>query len=359
MTLHLYFARRFLRLFGALFAGFAVFMWLIELLEHIRRFDAGEVGFGALAFMALLRLPEILYQILTLIVLLSAIALFLTLARTSELVIARATGRSALRSLAAPAVAAMLLGGGIPVVAAVSQEYRTLENRLRGSERIVSLSREGLWLRQGSRERQTAIHAESANMDGTHLYGVTFFAFDRTDQAVYRIAGAEAVLGNGAWVVTDAKRWDFGEGGNPEGSAKRESQLFVATDLTRDQIRDSFGTPSSVPIWDLPNFIARLEAAGFSARSHRVWLNAELAKPLGFLAMVLVGAVFTLRPQRSGHTGLMVLSAVLTGFGVYFVGNLAQVMGDSGQIPVAVSVWAPPMAAILLALGLLLHLEDG
>lgn len=364
MTLYRYFARKFLMTFLGLIGGFTVFMWLVELLEHIRRFDSGTVGFGHLAYMALLHLPEVLYQILSLVVLLAAIAMFIGLARTSELVIARATGRSALRSLAAPVLAAFLLGVGFvaignPLVAALSKEYRAEENRIRGSERIVSVSREGLWLRQGSAERQTAIHAETANLDGTQLFGVTFFGFDRRDVPLFRVEGEEATLTDGAWLVQNAKRWDFTTGENPEANAVSEATSFIATDLTRDQIRDSFGTPSAIPVWDLPAFIAKLETAGFSARSHRVWFQSELAKPLSFVAMVLMGAVFTLRHTRLGRTGLMVLFAVLAGFAVHFTANLAQVMGDSGQIPVGIAIWAPPTAAILIALGLLLHFEDG
>lgn len=364
MILHLYFARKFLMTFLIIAAGFAVFMWLVELLEHIRRFDSGEVGFSTLAYMALLHLPEVLYQILALIVLLATVTMFITLARTSELVITRSTGRSALRSLMAPAAMAAILGGvvvalGNPLVAAISKEYRTEENRLRGTERVVSVSREGLWLRQADDELQTAIHAESANMDGTRLFGVTFFGFDRQDQPVYRVEASTAELGDGAWVLQNAKRWDFTRGGNPEADALTFATTFIRSDLTRDQIRDSFGTPSAIPIWDLPAFIAKLETAGFSARSHRVWFQAELAKPLGFVAMVLVGAVFTLRHTRFGRTGLMVLFAVLCGFTVHFIGQLAQVMGDSGQLPVTVAIWTPPLAAICLALAMLLHFEDG
>ncbi|MEV8465387.1 LPS export ABC transporter permease LptG [Fluviibacterium sp. DFM31] len=364
MILHLYFARKFLTTFAVILAGFTLFMWLVELLEHIRRFDTGEVSFGMLAYMALLHLPEVLYQILSLIVLLTAVTMFISLARTSELVITRATGRSAIRSLVAPALAAMALGCvvvaiGNPIVAAISKEYNETENRIRGSERVVSVSREGLWLRQGRPGEQVAIHAESANMDGTKLFGVSFFSFDGEDRPLYRIDAASAELGNGAWVLMQAKRWDFDADGNPEARAQTIQATSVPTDLTRNQIRDSFGTPSAIPIWELPEFIARLDVAGFSARSHRVWFQAELSKPLSFLAMVLVGAMFTLRHTRFGRTGLMVLAAVLCGFGVHFVGNLAQVMGDSGQLPVMVAIWAPPAAAICMALATLLHYEDG
>ncbi len=133
----------------------------------------------------------------------------------------------------------------------------------------------------------------------------------------------------------------------------------VRSDLTRDRIRDSFGEPSAVSIWDLPAFIASLDAAGFSAKRHRVWFQMELAQPLLLAGMVLLAAGFTMRHTRFGRTGTMVLSAVLSGFAIFFLRNFAQVLGESGQIPVMLAAWFPPVATILLSLGLLLHLEDG
>ena len=81
--------------------------------------------------------------------------------------------------------------------------------------------------------------------------------------------------------------------------------------------------------------------------------------PLLLAAMVLVAAGFTMRHARFGKTGTMVLYAMLSGFAVFFLRNFAQALGDSGQIPVLLAAWSPPLAAALLALGLVLHLEDG
>jgi len=66
-----------------------------------------------------------------------------------------------------------------------------------------------------------------------------------------------------------------------------------------------------------------------------------------------------MRHTRFGKTGLMVLFALLLGFGIFFLRNFAQVLGETGQLPVAVAAWTPPVAAILLSLGFLLHTEDG
>ena len=74
---------------------------------------------------------------------------------------------------------------------------------------------------------------------------------------------------------------------------------------------------------------------------------------------VLVAAGFTMRHVRFGGTGRMVLFALLAGFGFYFLRNFAQALGDSGQIPILLAAWSPPVAAVMLSLGLLLHLEEG
>ena len=139
----------------------------------------------------------------------------------------------------------------------------------------------------------------------------------------------------------------------------RLPQFSVPSTLTPDQIRDSFGTPFSIPIWELPAFITRLQTAGFSAQRHLVWFQSEIALPVFLVAMVLIAAAFTLRHQRGGRTGLMVLFAVLLAFVTYFVRNFAQVLGENGDLHAVLAAWAPPLAAIGLSLGLLLHNEDG
>jgi lipopolysaccharide export system permease protein len=281
------------------------------------------------------------------------------------MVVARAAGRSALRSLIAPVLVALLLGGMAvgafnPIVAATSTAYESQVNRFKsGVQSTLSISEEGIWLRQGGETGQTVIHAERANLDGTVLSDVTFIEFGPSGSPVQRIQAEDAALSEGMWLMSNAKSWPLTAGVNPELQSQLHDTLAFPSTLTREQIRDSFGTPSSVPIWELPRFIQQLTDAGFSARCHQVWLHMELASPAFLVAMVLIGAAFTIRHTRMGRTGVMVLTAVMLGFGLYFIRNFAQILGENGQIPVLLAAWAPPLAAIFLALGLLLHLEDG
>lgn len=364
MILHFYVARRFLWMFLRIFAGFFALMVTLDMVEELRKFSAEGLGLSGALYLAVMNVPATFYKLLPLLVILAAIALFVGLARSSELVVMRASGRSGLVILIAPAISALALGAFSvtvldPMVAATARRYDVLaQGQARGGS-VLSVSEAGLWLRQGGDDGQTVISAARANLDGTALYEATFLTFAPDGTPETRVEAESATLGDGAWVLKGAKRWAL-TADNPErGAQALPDAARLPTDLTRERIRAGFGTPGAIGFWALPNYIASLHRAGFSANSHEVWYQMELAQPLLFVAMVLVAGGFTMGHARLRRGGLLILGAVLSGFGVFFLRNFGQVLGENGQIPVALAAWAPPLAAMLFALGLLLHLEDG
>ncbi|WP_163850260.1 LPS export ABC transporter permease LptG [Pseudooceanicola aestuarii] len=366
MILNLYFARRFLRAFLSLALVFALLTATIDLVEQMRRLASSDVRLGQIIELTALNVPKGIYDILPLIMILATVWLFLALARSSELVVVRASGRSALRQLLSPLVVAGLIGVAAvavmnPLVAATSKRFDTLLEQYRsGGSDTFSVSAEGLWLRQGDENGQTVIRAARANATGTELYDVTMLTYGPEQPGpIRRIEARRARLTDGAWDLTGVKLWPLAQGLNPEADAERHDTFSLPSSLTQERIRDSFGAPSVIPIWQLPAYIAQLEQSGFSARRHIVWLNMELARPLFLMAVMLISAAFTMRHVRFGKTGISVLAAVLLGFTLYYIRNFAQILGENGQIPIMLAAWAPPGASFLLALGLVLHMEDG
>lgn len=365
MTLDLYFARKFFTTFAGIFGVFFLLMLLIDLVEQIGRFSGRGIALRDIFELTLLNTPKGLYDILPLIMILTTISLFLGLARSSELVIVRASGRAALRSLMAPLIVAAVIGGVTiaifnPIVAATSKRYEVLfEAYLSGSSQVFSISAEGLWLRQGDETGQTVIQASRANSDGTTFFDVSFLSYAQDGGPQRRIYAERATLLPGQWELTNAKVWPLQRELNSEAASSIHARLTVPSTLTQDRIRDSFGSPSSISIWDLPTYILQLEEAGFSARRHLVWYQRELARPLFLVAMVMIASAFTMRHARAGGTGIAVLASIMLGFGLYYIRNFAQILGENGQIPILFAAWTPPVAAVLLALGLLLHMEDG
>ena len=129
--------------------------------------------------------------------------------------------------------------------------------------------------------------------------------------------------------------------------------------MSREKILDSFAPPETIAFWNLPEFIELLENAGFSATRHKLQFHRLLATPLLLASLVLLAASFSLRSQRRGRVGLVILGGVLTGFLLYFVSNIVFALGLSGGIPVILAAWTPASVTLMLGVAILLHLEDG
>jgi lipopolysaccharide export system permease protein len=55
----------------------------------------------------------------------------------------------------------------------------------------------------------------------------------------------------------------------------------------------------------------------------------------------------------------MIGSGVAAGFALFVISKVAEEFGDSGALPVALAAWAPAGAGLMMAVALLLHVEDG
>lgn len=364
MTLWRYILRKFLRSILGVFLVIALVVLLFSAVENLRRYGDAGAQPGDIFVITLLQAPEVLYQIFPLVLMLASLLTFLGLARTSELVVMRASGISALRLLRVPVFATIALGilfvaAVNPFVAASIRRGQAMEEDFKASaSSLLSFSKEGVWLRQADSDGQTVIQAARTNSDGSILSRVHMHRFDKAGVLYARIDAPAARLTPGAWVLENATEWTLQDDGSFAQSAEG-GRISLSTMLTNDEILDSFAPPETVGFWDLPRFIAQMEESGFSGLRHRLFLQTELAKPALFAAMVLIGAAFAMRPTRFGQTGVMILLAVLAGFSLYFFKDFAESLGGQGDIPILVAAWSPPFAAILLAVSLLLHLEDG
>src|SRR3546814_15030873 len=89
----------------------------------------------------------------------------------------------------------------------------------------------------------------------------------------------------------------------PNRTAEFVKNYRLKTDLTITKIQDSFASPEAMSFWELPEFIATLEAAGFSGHRHRLHYYTLLVYPLLLCSMVLIAAVVTLRRSEERRGG--------------------------------------------------------
>ncbi len=365
-TLSLYVARQFMAAVMTMLAALSGLVSLFDFIELLRRSATKpDATFGLVLEIAALRLPYISIQILPFAVLLGGIVAFWRLTRSSELIVARAAGVSAWQFLAAPVACSLLLGAtatGLvsPLSSAMLARAELLDNTyLRSTGGPLALAGGQLWLRQSDHELDPAgvaiMHADSVTLrDGQlDVKGVSLFRLGATDRELVRVQAADAQLTPGAWVMHDARSM------TPEHLPSSPTTMRLPTDLTVGRVQASFASPDTLSVWALPDFIALLERSGFSAIRHRLHFQTLLALPLLAGTMTLVAAGFSMRATRRGGVARMIGSGVAAGFMLFVVSKVSEEFGQSGSLPGVLAAWAPAAAGMMLAVSLLLHLEDG
>src|SRR6185437_14179509 len=153
-------------------------------------------------------------------ILLGGVFTFARLSRSQELVATRAAGISAWDFLLPPL--AVAVGIGIfavtiftPVSARMFSEFAGMEARyVKGEASQLSVSQNGLWLRQGNEKQQSVIHALRVADQGQHLEDVIVFRYGAEDHYLGRIDASTGQLRDRAWLLQDA--WVSGTSGTPK-----------------------------------------------------------------------------------------------------------------------------------------------
>jgi len=279
--------------------------------------------------------------------------------------VARAAGISAWQFLAVPVFFAAGLGmfgtGAIsPLSALMYGRAETLYNLyLQPGGGPLSLNGGELWVRQADHGLNpngfAVLHAVHVRLHDQVLRAdtISILRLNSHTALLQRIEAQYATLVTGGWELQNVYLLE------PGVEPVRQPEMLFPTDLTVRRVQESFASPDALSFWSLPEFIALLKRSGFSATQHELAFQALLALPLLCATMALVAAGFSMRPSRKGGATRMLVSGVGCGFALFMVSEVADQFGTSGALPVVLAAWAPAAAGMLLALALLLHLEDG
>ena len=358
-TLYRYLAVQFFLGVVGVYSALLVLAFSIDVVNLLNRTAGHDVTTAVVVGMAILQLPDLGQKMLPFAILLGGVFTFARLSRSQELVATRAAGVSAWDFLLPPLVVAVAIGiftvtAFTPISARMFSEFAGLESLyVKGEASQLSVSQNGLWLRQGDKKRQSVIHALRVADQGQHLEDVIVFLYSANDRFTGRIDAKSGQLQDRAWLLQDA--WVSDTNGRPT----HHDTFSLETTLTPEQIQESFRSPDTLSFWDLPSFIRAAQAAGFSATRYQLYLYTLYALPALFAAMVLMAASFSLRISREGGTAKVILFSAACGFAVYFFTDLTRVLGQSGTVPVLLAATAPAVAAILIGMTLLFNQEDG
>ena len=366
MTLAIYFGKRYLISFIRVFLSIVLLVLLFDFLTNLNRLNGIEAQIWNALILSLLRTTTYLSLAMPLIIMLSALAFSVSLSRSNEFIVLRASGVSALKGLFSVRLSAFFLGIISifildPLAGKMIGYYDIKLDKLRSKEQSqVLINDNGYWMRQATLSGHQIIKAVSVSNNGQRLHQVTIFNYDKNGLVTERFFSESAALKNNELLLTNTIKWsDTKIKKNPIIANEKIKKLNIKTEITPTQLLDGYASPETISPWNMNKQIKKVKSAGFSVLKYQSKKMEQYARPFLFIVMVILGTVFTLQNSRSRNIGISVVLAVASGFFLHFFQNFCTTLGRSGEIPLIVATWSPIISIGLIAMTLFLHYEDG
>jgi len=356
------------------FLALFFFFDLVDELPHIGKSFAGGM-FGtyqiqhALLYVALL-IPNHLYELLPIAVLIGGVFVMARLAHSSEFTILRTSGLGpglALRLM-------LVLGAALVAITFVIGDYvapladktsQLLKARYLGQ---ISIGQTGAWLKEkkGNKSYAVNVSAMSANSD---MLNVRVFEFDIAGSILSTTHAKEAVFENDkSWTLKNVRRSDYAIDGMVSNTSSnstktatvqskqasiKQSQLETyrwPTELNADMVTVALLKPDRMGTLDLYQYIRHLDANKQVAQLYEIQFWKKVFYPLSCIVMLVLALPFAYLHFRSGGITAYVFGGVMVGISFFVLNNIFDYFGNLLVWNPLFTAAAPSMVYLMLSL---------
>ena len=338
--------------------GFLALFAFFDLADQLP--SIGRAGLGAryqvpqAAIYVTLLVPNHLYELLPITVLIGTIYVMTRLAQSSEFTILRTSGLGPWRALRL-----LLAAGGVfALLTFVIGDYlapwadRTAQLLKARYEGNLTVGQTGAWLRERTPYALFAVNVGSLAPDGG-MRNVRIFEFNNQNMLVSLTqAPAARFETDEAWELENADRTEFhGQGADQSSVARtRLAKYRWPTGITAEMISAAVLKPERMSTIDLFVYVRHLRENAQNAERYEIEFWKKVFYPLSCLVMVIMALPFAYLHFRSVGISLYVFGGVMAGISFFFLNNVFGYIGELRHWTPLLTAAAPGFIYMLISL---------
>ena len=317
----------------------------------------------ALVYVGLL-VPNHLYELLPISVLIGTIFVMARLAQSSEYTILRTSGLDPWRALKM----LLNLGGIFVVLSFVIGDYlaplsertaQLLKSRYQG---VITVGQTGAWLKEKQAHNSVIANVRTLSPDNEML-GLQIFEFNSNGLVVSKMLAASASFAlDNSWQLYNVTRTEFNlpsDAATASNAVKQSADVVRKsmasfrwpTEITQEMVSVALLKPERMGTLDLFNYIRHLDANGQSAQRYEIEFWKKVFYPLSCLVMVMLALPFAYLHFRSGGTAAYVFGGVMMGISFFLLNNVFGYVGNLQNWQPWLAAAAPGMLYMAISLG--------
>lgn len=343
-----YITLEFLRIFGVTTVGFPVLVFVIDLVDNLRKYTERKLSVQNVAISYLYFIPDTVFMILPAAVLFATVFSIGSFTRYSEITAAKASGISFYRFIAPILFMATLATGLDFAFGEIAPPAN--EKRLQLLENPSSNRTDDRYNFAFASDRGRIYRIYTLNVREKRLDNVEIESRGSDKKPAMLIASKHA-----AW-SSPKSEWRLDSG-----------VVHIIPDKSRDiafsfdslvdrnfhespvELRASDRKPSEMRFAELTRFIRVLERSGADVNLLRVERMLKLAIPLSCLIIAVFGAPLATSSKRGGTAWGVAVSLATTIFFLLLI-QLTKAIGGKGIMPPEQAAWIPNMLVGLIAI---------
>lgn len=336
--------------------GFLALFFFFDLVEELPNVGRGIQPYRmtqVLVYVAL-RMPNHLYELLPIAVLIGTIFVMARFAQSSEYTILRTSGLGPWRALRT----LLLLGLGFTVLTFATGDYlaplssrtaQLLKSRMDGG---ISVGSTGAWLKERQRYLSYNVNVKSLTPEG-QMRGIRIFEADSRGYLVSITQAQRATFGDAAWVLQDVDRTEFNVG---SGTSSRVERMKMASlrwpsEITQEMVSVALLKPDRMSTIALFQYIQHLSANAQTSQRYEIEFWRKVFYPLSCMVMVVLALPFAYLHFRSGGITSYVFGGVLIGISFFLLNNVFGYIGNLQNWLPWVASGAPGLIYMMISLG--------
>ena len=326
-----------------------VLLALAGLFEFIGQLDAVQGNFGipqALLY-AVLRLPQLSFEMLPIASLIGALLGLGALANNSELVVMRTAGLS----VADLARMVAISGSVLMVATALVGEFigppldyfaRTMRDEARYEQEGRDIG-SAAWVKDGP----VILHLERINTE--FEFGALYMYRFNEDDTLQSIARADnsGIDDTDNWVLENFRETRFDD----DSVQVMESSVAVESfDVDAEMLGITLVKPISLSARGLMSYINYLKRNDLDAQRYETELWSRIARTVTVIIMPMLALAFVFGSLRSAGAGGRLMIGVLIGLAYFLASEMTANSGQVFNLNPAVVTWLPSVALLFITL---------
>ena len=356
-------------------AGFLALFFFFDLVDELQ--DIGKsLGLPgatqpyelrhALLYVTLL-MPNHLYELLPISVLIGTIFVMARLAQSSEYTILRTSGLGPWRALklllaigAVFVVMSFLVGDYLAPMSARAAQL--VKAKFQGD---LTLGQTGAWLKEKQTYNNYVVNVKTLGRDNT-MTNLKIYEFDNKGLVSSITQASTASFGqDNSWLLSNATRDEFSivpsqprqalpSTTTKETSAIKRStlaELRWPTEITQEMVSVALRKPERMATLDLFNYVRHLDSNGQTAQRYEIELWRKVFYPLSCLVMVILALPFAYLHFRSAGISTYVFAGVMIGISFFLLNNVFGYIGNLQNWTPWLTAATPGLLYALASLG--------